>query len=470
MMITVISMKFEELHFPEAPRIRSIPGSRSRYLLEKQQTLEGSAVSYPLNIPVVMEEGRGATIQDVDGNIFIDFFGGAGVMAVGHHNPSVMRAVHEQQQKMTHTLDFPTEIRLELIEQIRSVMPSPLKDVRVQFGGPTGSDAVEMALKLSKYYTGRHSFIAFEGGYHGMTAGACTLNAGTFWKEPYLPMIPEVHFVPYAYCYRCPFFSTPQTCSLQCAAFYEHVLEDPHSGVCTPAAAIIEPIQGEGGSIVPPDSYMSRIAQINRSYDVPLVCDEIQAGFCRTGTYFSFEHSETVPDIITISKAIGGGFPLSAIAYREDLDVWKKGAHIGTFRGNVVAMAAGVATIQFMKDHALCSHVRDIGSYLLQRLENIAQQSEIVGDVRGRGMMLGCEMVEDKESKKPSPSLADKVRYACYQRGVLIEIGGHYNNVVRFLPALILTRELAEKGMDIIEESIRDVEKAYTFNNGNEAH
>ncbi|MBU7043175.1 MAG: aminotransferase class III-fold pyridoxal phosphate-dependent enzyme [Theionarchaea archaeon] len=201
-----------------------------------------------------------------------------------------------------------------------------------------------------------------------------------------------------------------------------------------------------------------------------MICDEIQAGFCRTGTYFSCEHSHTTPDIITISKAIGGGFPLSAIAYREDLDVWEKGAHIGTFRGNVVAMAAGVATIQFMKKHSLNDHVQTIGAYLLHRLKKIADQSDIVGDVRGRGLMLGCEMVEDTQSENPSPSLADRVRYACYQRGLLIEIGGHYNNVARFLPPLILTRELAETGMDIFQESIHEVEKAYKYNNENKAH
>ena len=463
-------MKFEELHFSKAPEIGTLPGPCSLTLLSKQQSMEGSAVSYPRNIPVVMEEGKGATIKDVDGNIFIDFFGGAGVMAVGHNNPSVMAAVQEQQQKMTHTLDFPTEIRLQLIEEIQSVMPSGMKKVRIQFGGPTGSDAVEMSLKLAKYYTRRHPFIAFQGGYHGMTAGACTLNSGTFWKEPYLPMIPEVHFAPYAYCYRCPLFTSIDTCSMECAAYYEHLLEDPHSGVCTPAATIIEPIQGEGGSIVPPDTYISRIAQISAAHDVLLICDEIQAGFCRTGTYFSCEHSHTTPDIITISKAIGGGFPLSAIAYREDLDVWEKGAHIGTFRGNVVAMAAGVATIQFMKKHSLNDHVQTIGAYLLRRLKKIADQSEIVGDVRGRGLMLGCEMVEDTQSENPSPSLADRVRYACYQRGLLIEIGGHYNNVARFLPPLILTRELAEKGMDIFQESVHEVEKAYKCNNENKAH
>jgi len=229
-------MKFEELHFSKAPEIGTLPGPCSLSLLSKQQSMEGSAVSYPRNIPVVMEEGKGATIKDVDGNIFIDFFGGAGVMAVGHNNPSVMAAVQEQQQKMTHTLDFPTEIRLQLIEEIQSVMPPGMKKVRIQFGGPTGSDAVEMSLKLAKYYTGRHPFIAFQGGYHGMTAAACTLNSGKFWKEHYLPMIPEVHFAPYAYCYRCP-------CSPQSIPVLWNVLHTMNTcwKIPTPGCALLLP-------------------------------------------------------------------------------------------------------------------------------------------------------------------------------------------------------------------------------------
>ena len=342
-------MKFEELSYDKAPVLTNeLPGIKSKRLLQRQKLIEGSALSYPLGLPVAMEEGRGATVKDADGNVFIDFFAGAGVLSLGHCNPFIMKAVRKQQNKITHTLDFPTEIRLELIEKIRSIMPSKLKDnVRVQFGGPTGSDAVEMAIKLAKYNTSRHALISFEGAYHGMTAGAASITSGKFWKEKYVPMLPEVHFVPYAYCYRCLFYRTKDNCNLECASLYEHVLEDPHSGVVLPAATIIEPIQGEGGSIVPPNEYIGRIEEISRAFEVPIIFDEIQAGFCRTGEFFSFQHSGAIPDIITMSKALGGGFPLSAIAYREEFNVWKKGAHIGTFRGNVTAMAAGAASSEF---------------------------------------------------------------------------------------------------------------------------
>ena len=458
--IFVVSyMKFEEFSFAEAPKVGGLPGKRSLEILKLQKKIEGSALSYPVGLPIVMEEGKGATVKDVDGNVFVDLFAGAGVVALGHCNPIILEAVKKQQKKITHTLDFPTEIRIELVESLRKIMPGQLRDnVKIQFGGPTGSDAVESAIKLSKTITNRHVLIAFEGSYHGMTATACTLTSGKFWKEKYIPMIPEVHFVPYAYCYRCPFGRTRDNCLFTCASFYQHILEDPHSGVAQPAASIIEPIQGEGGSIVPPDDYIKKIEQINRAFEVPLIFDEIQAGFCRTGEFFSFQHSKASPDIITMSKALGGGFPLSAIAYREDLDVWKKAAHIGTFRGNVTAMAAGVASIEFFIENKINKHVKDLGAYILNKLKTLETNSNIVGDVRGKGLMLGVEFIEDKETKIPAPELAAEVRKEGFIRGILIEIGGHYNNVARFLPPLIITRELAGIGIEIFKEAVMKVE------------
>jgi diaminobutyrate-2-oxoglutarate transaminase len=452
-------MEFEDLSFPEAPKIvGKLPGKASIEILNRQQLLEGGAVSYPRSIPLVMDKGRGATILDPDGNIFLDFFSGAGVLALGHCNPFVMKAVKDQQERITHTLDFPTHIRLELIEKLRKIMPGKLKNsVKIQFGGPTGSDAVEMAIKLVKVNTSRHSLVSFEGAYHGMTAGASSVTSGVFWKEKYAPMLPDVHFLPYAYCYRCVFNKEPSSCELECASYYEHVLEDPHSGIIHPAGTIIEPIQGEGGSICPPEEYIKRIRDISSNFEVPIIFDEIQAGFCRTGQFFSFEHSSTFPDIITLSKALGGGFPLSAIAYRDDLDVWKKGAHIGTFRGNVVAMAAGAASIDFMVENDLSKYVSKLGNYILSKLRKKLIDHHIIGEIRGKGLMLGIEIVTDREKKTPAEKLASDIRMECYKRGLLVEIGGHYNNVVRLLPPLILTKELATIGVDILIEVISDL-------------
>jgi diaminobutyrate-2-oxoglutarate transaminase len=453
--------EFEDLHFPEAPKIVvKPPGSKSKELRQRQDTLETAAVSYPKAVPIAFEEGRGATVRDVDGNIYIDFFGGAGVLNVGHCNPEVVEAAKLQMEKLTHCLDFPTPVRMELVEELRSLLPGKLKkDAKVFFVAPTGSDAVESAIKLAKFNTHRICVIAFEGGYHGMTSGALTVTANKNFKKNFTPMIPEVHFVPYAYCYRCVFGREYPNCELECAKYLEHLLDDPESGVVDPAALIIEIVQGEGGSIPAPDEFIVEVRRITSEYSIPLIVDEIQAGMCRTGKMWSCEHSGITPDIMTISKGIGGGLPLSAVVFDERFDTWEKGAHIGTFRGHVVAMAAAVATLRFIKRHRLWDHAAKLGEEIfLPRLMELKDESKYIGDVRGRGMMIGIEFVKDKKTKRPWPEIIQKVQKACYEKGLITEVGGHYRNVIRFLPPLVLTKELAETGLDIFAEAVKEVE------------
>jgi len=293
-----------------------------------------------------------------------------------------------------------------------------------------------------------------------MTSGALTLCSGSCFKEDFLPLIPEVHFAPYPYCYRCPLGREPADCGRGCIDYLEHLIEDPHSGVATPAAIIVEAIQGEGGSIVPDEAFLPRVRKICDKYDIILIVDEIQAGFCRTGRMFAFEHTNTVPDIITMSKALGGlGFPISGIAYRENLDTFPAGKHIGTFRGNALAYAAGAAAIAFMRKNNLADHADKLGALMLNMLRGWQKDAKIMGQVRGKGLMLGVEIVKDKETREPAPEWAAKVRSVCHQRGLLIEIGGHYFNVARFLPPLVLTEELAEKGVEIFAEAVKEVER-----------
>jgi diaminobutyrate-2-oxoglutarate transaminase len=452
-------MDFKNLSFSEAPVIKiQPPGPRSKEHLDFQSAHEGSAVSYPRGMPMALNQARGATVEDVDGNVYIDFFGGAGVMNVGHSNPMVLESVSEQLSRLTHSLDIPSEPRKALTDTLLSLLPDPLQ--RIFFGGPTGSDAVEAAMKLAKYNTRRQTMISFEGAYHGMSAGALSLSSGLSFKEDFLPLIPEVHFVPYAYCYRCAFGKESGPCDMDCANYLEHVLEDPHSGIGKPAALIIEAIQGEGGSIVPPETFLTKIREICDKNQIIMIVDEIQAGLCRTGKMFAFEHSRIEPDIVTLSKGLGGlGFPISCIVYKEELDKWPPGKHIGTFRGNVIAYAAGAAALRFMLENNLAEHSSDLGEKMLSWLKDIEKDSSIVGETRGRGLMLGIELVRNKASKEPAPDLAQRVRTICHQHGLLVEIGGHYSNVVRFLPPLVLTEELAKKGIEIFEDSIREVEK-----------
>ncbi len=450
-------MDFRKLSFPEAPVIKTQPpGPESQELLDFQWDHEGSAVSYPRWLPMALRRAKGATVEDVDGNIYIDFFGGAGVMNVGHANPEVVDAAAKQISELTHSLDIPNPARMSLVKVLSSLLPDALS--RIFFGGPTGSDAVEAAVKLAKYNTKRHTIIAFEGSYHGMTSGALSLSSGLSFKEDFLPLVPGAHFVPYAYCYRCSFNKKPDDCSLECASYLEHVLEDPHSGVGKPAAVIVEAIQGEGGTIVPPESFIPKIREICSKYNVLMIVDEIQAGFCRTGRMFAFEHSGIIPDIITLSKALGGlGFPISCIAFKERLNSLPPGKHIGTFRGNVVAYAAGHAAINFMLKAGLEEHVFDLGTKILTWLKESVKESDIVGEVRGKGLMFGVEFVKDRETKEPAPELAAQVRSLCHRSGLLIEIGGHYSNVARFLPPLILTEDLAKKGVEVFFEAVRKV-------------
>ena len=448
-----------ELSFEVAPKmIVEPPGPKSKKLLDKQNKLEGGAVSYPKGAPVAFAQAFGATIKDVDGNVFIDFFGGAGVLNVGHCNPKVVEAVKKQLELLTHSLDFPTQSRIDIVEQMMLIAPNNLKNSsKIIFGGPTGSDAVESSIKLAKLNTHRQNIIAFEGSYHGMTTGALACCSGKKFKENFLPLSPEVHCAPYAYCYRCVFGLEYPNCGLKCADFLEHILTDPHSGVVDPAAIIIEPVQGEGGSIAPPLEFMRRVRQLSDDFSIPLIDDEIQAGLGRTGKMWSCEHSGITPDIMTISKGIGGGLPLSAIMYNKKLDIWKPGAHIGTFRGNVLAMAAGNAALRFMKDYDLPKHSAELGVLMLRKMKE-SEERRFVGDVRGSGMMIGIEFVKNKKTKEPWPDMAKDVRFECYRHGVLVELGGHYNNVIRFLPPLVLTRELADKGIDIVYDVIKSLE------------
>jgi diaminobutyrate-2-oxoglutarate transaminase len=444
-----------------APKIVATPpGPKSKEALAAQGEFESNVVSYPKAIPLAFEEGKGATLRDFDGNIYIDFFGGAGVLAVGHSNPEVLEAVAKQEKLLIHALDFPTRPRLDLVRKLCEIAPGDLKgNAKVFFGGPTGSDAVEAAVKLAKVVTGRTGILSFEGAYHGMTSGALALCSGKKFKENYVPLIPEVHFAPYAYCYRCVFGKEYPDCGMQCAQFVEHLFDDPHSGVVDPAAIIVEAIQGEGGSIPPPEEFITELRRIATDYAIPLIVDEIQAGLGRTGKMFASEHSNVTPDIMTISKAIGGiGFALSACMCRKELDKWTSGAHIGTFRGQCVSMVAGLAALNFMQQNDLPKHAAELGKRMLKQLSEV-EDSKYVGDVRGRGLMIGVEFVKDKKTKKAADDIAREVRKRCYMKGLIIEMGGHYNNVARFLPPLVLTEELADKGVTIFQEAVKETEK-----------
>ena len=450
-----------EMHFPEAPLIKGeLPGPEAQRFLREQQELESNVVKYPRAVPFVPAEARGATIRDVDGNVFIDFFAGIGVVNVGHANSEVLTAAQEQERKLIHSLDFPAPPRVELLRRLNEIAPGGLRGhAKVMFGGPSGSDAVEGAIKLTKRCTRRHTLIAFSGGYHGQTSGALALSSGRGFKEEYLPLLPDVHFAPYPYCYRCPFKqSRPQDCGLLCLNYLADLLRDPYSGVAKPAAIIVEPIQGEGGVIVPPDDFLPELRRLANEEEILLILDEIQTGFGRTGKMFASEHQDVTPDIMTLAKSLGGiGYPLAGVLYHEKLDTVKPGGHMGTFRGHVVAMAAGAAAIDFMLESNIVEHAARLGELLLRELQPLPEEIEYVGEVRGKGLFIAVELVKDKKAKEPYPELVKAVQRRCYERGLLIWSAGRYGNVLRLMPPLVITEELALKGLEIFKRALREL-------------
>ena len=454
--------ELENLHFSGAPIIKtSLPGPKSMGIIARQSKLETKGIVYPKSFPVAWEAAKGATLRDVDDNVFIDFYAGVGVMNVGHSNPFVLGAIEAQARKIVHTLDFPSEVKTHFAEKLLGIAPGKLKDDgTIFFGGPTGSDAIEAAIKLAKLNTKRQGFIAFEGAYHGMTTGALAVTSNRRYKENYLPLMPEVYRAPYAYCYRCAFGRSYPECGVECARFIEHMLTDPDSGASSPAAVLIEAIQGEGGVIVPPDRYMTEIRRICDANNVILIVDEIQTGFGRTGKMFACEHSNITPDIMTIAKGMGGaGLPASGVIFRRSLDVWEPGrSHFGTFRGNALSSAAGLAAITYIQEKKLVEHSEALGAYALKRFSEIAETSTSIGEVRGRGLFIGVEIVEDKKSKKPGIELSEEIRRRCFERGVIFWSAGHFSNVVRFIPPLVVTKQLVDRGLDIFSEVLHEVE------------
>lgn len=440
----------DQLHFASAPQVDRLNGPNARRLLARQRELESHAVSYPREVPFVPAEARGATIKDVDGNVFLDFAGGAGVANVGYSNPYVVDGAVVQARAITHTLDFPTEARIEFLEALDEIAPEGLAgNSRVAFGGPTGGDAIEASMKLAIHATGGNGFIAFRGGNHGQTAGALSLSGVRKYKQV-MPTLPNVAHVRYP---NPSLHNRPADEEVDMALEeLEIVLSDPYSGLTDPAGIWVEPMQGSGGVVIPPDAFLVGLREIADRHGIPLIFDEIQTGVGRTGRWFATDWYDIVPDVLVLGKAIGGTFPLSLTLFEESLDTWEPGAHKGTFRGHVPAMRAGTRALEYIRDHDLLSHARSIGSRLRTRLDEGTDTTDAVGAVRGKGLFLGIEFVD--ATGDPDPETARAVRDACFERGVLISVAGRYGHVLRALPPLVLTREQADAGADVLVESI----------------
>ncbi|MGW1875547.1 diaminobutyrate--2-oxoglutarate transaminase family protein [Streptomyces sp. NPDC001975] len=358
-------------------------------ILRRQSARESRARTYARALPIVPVRARGLTIEGADGRRYLDCLSGAGTLALGHNHPVVLEAIRKvlDSGAPLSVLDLATPVKDAFITELFRTLPPGLADrARVQFCGPAGTDAVEAAFKLVRAATGRTGILAFTGAYHGMTTGALAASGGAADVR--------VARLPYPQDYRCPFgVGGPDGAELA-ARWTESVLDDPKSGVPLPAGMILEPVQGEGGVIPAPDDWLRRMRRLTAARSIPLVADEIQTGVGRTGAFWAVEHSGVTPDVMVLSKAIGGSLPLAVVVYRDDLDVWEPGAHAGTFRGNQLAMAAGTATLAHVRENGLAERAGLLGSRMLAQLRILQQEFACVGDVRGRGLMIGVELVD----------------------------------------------------------------------------
>jgi len=441
------------------PVVRTpLPGPESARLLERQERHESNARTYPRRLPIAIRRGAGSYVEDLDGNVFIDFLTGAGVLALGHGHPEVLEAAREQLSRLAHGLDFPTEIKDEFTEFQLSRLPKEMRGrTKIQFCGPTGANGIEAALKLCKTATGRGDVVAFQGGFHGSTHGAMSVSGLVSQRDRVANTMPGVHFFPFPDRLHSPLAGSDHSLSARCVEYLARSLRDPLGGVALPAAVLLEVVQGEGGVIPASREFMQGVRRVTRELGIPLIVDEVQTGFGRTGTWFAFEQHDITPDVIVASKAVGGiGMPIAIVLYDEALDVWAPGAHTGTFRGNQLAFAAGVAAGRIIERDDLLEHVREMGGHALATLDRLAQRLAIVADARGSGLMLGIEMV-DPATGAPDGRAAAAIQRAALERGLIVEVGGRQDAVVRLLPPLNVARETLDQALGILTTALDDL-------------
>jgi diaminobutyrate-2-oxoglutarate transaminase len=443
-------------------RVRgSLPGPRSAELLKRQESRESNARAYPRHLPIAIRRASGSYVEDLDGNVFLDFLCGAGVLSLGHNHPEPLDAARRQLHEFTHGLDFPTPAKDEFTDLMLALLPAPMRErTKIHFCGPTGANAVEAAIKLCKTATGREDVVSFQGGFHGATLAAMTLTGLVSQKAPVHGRMPGVHFFPYSSCHRCPLGLRRDSCAVNCADYFENVLTDPNGGIPLPAAVILELVQGEGGAIPAVKEFAQRIREVTQRLDIPLIVDEVQSGCGRTGTWFAFEQYDIEPDVIVASKALSGlGLPVAVILYDKRLDVWHPAAHTGTFRGNQLAFAAGVATMKVIQREDVLGNVRRRAEQLMAHLTALRELTDWVADVRGTGLMVGVEMA-DPGTGAPAAELARRVQREALNRGLILELGGRDDCVVRLLPPLNCTAGQVDEAGSILREAVAEATRA----------
>lgn len=441
--------------FPDAPRIRvPPPGPESRKMLDVQAKYETEAVVYSKYFPIAVAEARNATLEDVDGNRFIDWISGVSVLNLGHRNPALVEALTRQMGQVWHSPEMPTAARVEFLQEIQRILPEGLRGrARVLFT-VTGADAVETAVSLADYVQGRRGTVAFSGAYHGVHGGAANLTSGRKYRSTTSFRGASVIRVPYPDPYRPVLGGTAET-----IRYLEHLLNDPYSGADEASSVLVEPVLGEGGYVVPPDDFLPALRELCDRHDLLLILDEIQTGLGRTGRMWACEHVGVAPDLLCVAKTIGGGIPLSLVAYRSDLPKpLPPGFHLGTYRGNPLALAVGAASMRLLRTGPWVDRARRRGAKLLEEFQEIGARHPSVGDVRGRGFMVGVEYVTDRARHTPFPERAKAMRQEMFRRGLLMHTCGGFDNVQRFIGPLTIEDELLQRGLEVFEASLASLE------------
>jgi 4-aminobutyrate aminotransferase len=440
----------------DLPRIVTpLPGPRAKEIVERDHAV--MSPSYTRSYPFVIERGEGAIVVDVDGNRFLDMNAGIAVVSTGHCHPRVVESIRRQAERFLHMsgTDFYYENMVELGERLARLVPGG--GPKRVFLGNSGAEAIECALKVARYSKRRDKFIAFLGAFHGRTMGALSLTASkTAQREGFAPLFPGVTHIPYAYCYRCAYNRTPDTCNVECVKVLEQELFRTILPPSEVAAVFVEPVQGEGGYVVPPQKFFDELAAVCRRHGILLVADEVQSGMGRTGRMFASEHFGLEPDIVAIAKGIASGLPLGATVARAELMTWKPGAHASTFGGNPVSVAAALTTIELLEQELVDNAAR-VGARMMARMRDWPRRFPCVGDVRGLGLMIGFEIVRDQASKERDPELRDRIVDLAFRRGLLVLGAGA--NSIRLAPPLVLTADQADFAVETLEGCIHDAAK-----------
>jgi len=447
------------LHAQFGPKlVCALPGPKAKAIIERDDLL--ISPSYTRSYPMVAKRGRGIRVEDVDGNVFLDFAAGIAVTSTGHCHPEVVKAIQEQAAELIHMsgTDFYYEHLVSLSERLSTIAPMP--GPHRYYYGNSGAEAVECALKIARYHTKRQHFISFFGAFHGRTMGALSLTGSKpQQRRRFAPLVPGVTHIRYPYAYRgCTGNEEAQELfALGCARYIEDRLFKTVVAAEEVAAIFVEPIQGEGGYVVAPNNFMQELRAICDRHGILLVVDEIQSGVGRTGKWWAVEHSGVQPDIVCMAKGIASGMPLGVCQTRAEIMDWKPGSHASTFGGNPVAIAAAHATLDVLEREGM-SNAEKVGNAMLKRLHTWPAKHRLVGEVRGRGLMIGIEIVANRETREPAPALRDRIVELAFEKGLLILGCGETS--IRLSPPLILREEEATVALDILEEALKEVESA----------